>query len=90
MIPESEVTFAGSFLDRADHLRGDDAEMTRRLADPATLVIPFWRGKPLFDLHEAGPRLSWVSAQDALVTDGPEAPIFMGLSDDGLAHFAAD
>lgn len=90
MIPESEVTFAGSFLDRADHLRGDEAEMTRRRADPETLVIPFWRGKPLFDLQEAGPRLSWVSATDALVADSPEAPVFMGLDDEGLAHFAAD
>lgn len=90
MIPESEVTFAGSFLDRADRMRGDAEEMTRRLADPATLVIPFWRGKPLFDLHESGPRLSWVSAKDALVTDSPEEPIFMGVDDDDLAHYAVD
>ena len=90
MIPESEVTFAGSFLDRADHLRGDEAEIARRLSDHATLVLPFWRGKPLFDLYESGPRLSWVSALDALISDGPEAPVFMGLDDDGLAHFAAD
>ncbi|MFV0475047.1 MAG: NAD(+) diphosphatase [Pikeienuella sp.] len=90
MIPESEVTFAGSFLDRADRLRRDEAEIARLLAAPATRVTPFWRGKPLFDLTEAGPRLAWVSATDALVTESPEAPIFMGLDESGLAHFAAD
>lgn len=90
MIPESEVTFAGSFLDRADRLRGEDAEIARRLADPATRVIPFWRGKPLFDLPETGPRLHWVSATDALVADSPAPPVFMGVDDDDLAHFAAD
>ncbi len=90
MIPESAVTFAGSFLDRADRLRGDEAEMTRRLADPATRVSPFWRGKPLFDLSESGPRLTWVAATDALITDSPEPPVFMGLDDAGTAHFAAD
>ena len=90
MIPESEVTFAGSFLDRADHMRGDEAEIARRLADPATLVSPYWRGKPLFDLAEEGPRLTWLSATDKLIAEGPETPIFMGLAEDGVAHFAAD
>lgn len=91
MIPESEVTFAGSFLDRADHLRGDDAALAGYLADPATLVIPFWRGKPLFDLRAEGPRLSWVSAQDNLITESPAPHVFMGIDpDDGRAHFAAD
>lgn len=90
MIPESAVTFAGSFLDRADRLRTDVAEMARRLADPDTRVSPFWRGKPLFDLGEAGPRLTWISATDDLVTDSPEPTLFMGLDDHGCAHFAAD
>lgn len=90
MIPESAVTFAGSFLDRADILRGDEAEMTRRLADPATRVSPFWRGKPLFDLYDTGPRLTWISALDELITESSEAPVFMGLDDQNTAHFAAD
>ncbi|MEM7544966.1 MAG: NAD(+) diphosphatase [Pseudomonadota bacterium] len=90
MIPESAVTFAGSFLDRADRLRGDDEEMTRRLANPVTRVSPFWRGKPLFDLSNDGPRLRWVSATDELITNSPAGPVFMGLDDAGTAHFAAD
>ncbi|WBU54302.1 NAD(+) diphosphatase [Paracoccus sp. SCSIO 75233] len=90
MIPESAVTFAGSFLDRADRLRGDDAYIAQQLSNPAALAVPFWRGKPLFDLTDSGPRLCWVKVTDDLIADGPEGPIFMGLDDGGLAHFAAD
>lgn len=90
MIAESDVTFAGSFLDRADRLRSDAAELARWMADPATRVSPFWRGKPLFDLTDAGPRLAWLSATDRLIVDCPEPVVFMGLDEGGVAHFAAD
>lgn len=90
MIPESEVTFAGSFLDRADKLRGDGPEIARRLAEPASRAVPFWRGKPLFDLTEEGPRLSWLSVVEPLVSESPEPPLFLGLDEAGVAHFAAD
>ncbi|MBC9247937.1 NAD(+) diphosphatase [Paracoccus sp. 11-3] len=90
MIPESDVTFAGSFLDRADRLRADAAQMARLLVDPASRVSPFWRGKPLFDLTPVGPRLAWISATDPLIVNCPEPLVFMGMDDDGLAHFAAD
>jgi NAD+ diphosphatase len=90
MIPESDVTFAGSFLDRADRLRGDADWLSARLADPGSMVLPFWRGKPLFDLTASGPRLAWLSATEDLVVDCPEPTVFMGLDDAGVAHFAAD
>ncbi|MEX2518096.1 MAG: NAD(+) diphosphatase [Paracoccaceae bacterium] len=90
MIPESEVTFAGSFLDRADRLRSDAEGIARRLADSESRVSPLWYGKPLFDLTEAGPRLAWLSATDALVSESAEAPIFMGIDDEGTGHFAVD
>ncbi|MDB6176411.1 NAD(+) diphosphatase [Paracoccus sp. Z330] len=90
MIPETDVTFAGSFLDRADRLRSNPTEIAARLADPSSLVSPFWRGKPLFDRTADGPRLAWLSSRDRLIADCPESPIFMGLDGDGLAHFAAD
>lgn len=90
MIPEVDVTFAGSFLDRADRLRGDATALARLLASPDTRVSPFWRGKPLFDLTEEGPRLAWLPATDDLVTACPEPVVFMGLDVDGVAHFAID
>lgn len=90
MIPESAVTFAGSFLDRADRLRSDTQGIAARLADPASLVSPFWRGKPLFDLTKDGPRLAWLPATDRLIADCPEPVVFMGLDACNRAHFAAD
>lgn len=90
MIPEANVTFAGSFLDRADRLRGDAAIMARLLADPESRVSPFWQGKPLFDLTGEGPRLAWLPAADPLVTGCSEPVVFMGLDAGGVAHFAAD
>lgn len=60
------------------------------LDDPASLVLPFWHGKALFDLTAHGPRLAWISAADQLIADCPEPPIFMGLDSSGLPHFAAD
>ncbi|MCF3973649.1 NAD(+) diphosphatase [Paracoccus salsus] len=90
MIPETDVTFAGSFLDRADRLRADAEGMAQRLADPVSRVLPFWRGKPLFDLTEDGPRLAWLSAVDPLILACPEPLLFMGLDEAGTAHFAAD
>ena len=41
------VTFAGASNDRAAWLRGDAAAIARYLGDPATRVLPIWRGKPM-------------------------------------------
>jgi len=39
--------FAGSYLDRAAHLRKDAAFIAAALADPATLLVPVWRARSL-------------------------------------------
>lgn len=90
MICESEVTFAGSHLDRADRLHADAAGMARLFADPASLVLPFWHGQPLFDLTTDGLRLAWLSAGDPLIAGGAEPEVFLGLDAAGTAHFAVD
>lgn len=77
------VTFGGSGLDRAAHLR-KDADALAGLLDGGT-VLPLWRGKPLIDGGEA---LGWLSP-DSPVLAGAGAPVFLGL-DDGLARFASD
>ena len=63
MIPETSITFAGSFLDRADALRTDIPGLDAHMNNPASLTLPFWQGKPLFDLTPDGPRLAWVRIQ---------------------------
>lgn len=39
--------FATEGLDRADHLRGDEAWLAARLDDPESLLVPVWRDKSL-------------------------------------------
>lgn len=90
MIDESEITFAGSCLDRADRLRGDGAAIARHLADPATRVLPFWQGKPLFDATDAGPRLVWLAASDPMISGAVATMLFLGLGSDSTAHFAIE
>ena len=82
------VTFGGSGLDRAAHLRGNAEALTRMLADPATGVMPIWRGKPLIagqDRDAPG----WLASDHAIFEEADEAPIFLGL-DDGIARFVRD
>jgi NAD+ diphosphatase len=77
------VTFGGSDLDRAAHLRHDADQMaTLRRAGKILLL---WRGKPL--LAEAA-TLGWVDA-DHPVVQGRTASVFLGL-DAGVARFAQD
>jgi NAD+ diphosphatase len=89
------VTFGGSALDRAGHLRGDAAALARLLA--AGTVLPVWRGKPLL----AGPgrdALGWLPAGHPALAQGGDA-VFLGLDghsasqdagEGGGARFAVD
>ena len=90
MIPESQVTFAGSYLDRADRLRGDVAALARLAADAGARALPVWHGKPLFDLMGDGPHLAWLPTTDPLIATASEPRLFLGLDPAGAAHFAAD
>jgi NAD+ diphosphatase len=81
------VTFGGSGLDRAAHLRVDPQAVEGMLRDPATRVLPVWRGKPLF---AAEPRLlAWLEAGHPVLGAADEAPVFLGL-DAGTPRFAVD
>ncbi|WP_295047785.1 NAD(+) diphosphatase [uncultured Paracoccus sp.] len=90
MIDESDITFGGSYLDRADRLRGDARAMAGFLGDPASRALPFWRGRPLFQTVGDGPRLVWLAATDGMVAGHAESALFLGLDDGGIAHFAVD
>jgi NAD+ diphosphatase len=80
------VTFGGSGLDRAAHLRGDAAAVEAMLRDPSARVLPIWRGKPLF---AGDPRdLGWLAPGHAALSPADEAPVLLGL--DGGPRFAVD
>jgi len=77
------VTFGGSGVDRAAHLRGDPAAMADGLASGRVLAI--WRGKPLAALSGG---LVWLPASHAVAASGLP-PVFLGL-DAGVACFTSD
>lgn len=77
------VTFGGSGLDRAAHLRGDADRLAQMLAQGA--VLPVWRGKPLM---QDGAGLGWVGANNPVLAHGV-APVFLGLDGD-VPRFACD
>lgn len=75
------VTFGGSGLDRAAHMRRDP---------PEGGVLPIWRGKPLMALASNDARAPVFLADDHLVfSDAGEPAVFLGL-DDGAPRFARD
>ena len=81
------VTFGGSGLDRAAHLRGSKAALFELLGKDETGVLAIWRGKPLIEL-ETG-HVAWLSHDHAVFEAADEEAIFLGI-DDGAARFARD
>jgi NAD+ diphosphatase len=85
-----QVTFGGSGLERAAHLRADAAAMDLHLAAGRRLVL--WRGKPLVRVAAGGAvNLHWLEPDSAVfggAADPTLSPIFLGL--DEAALFAVD
>jgi len=73
--------FTGGWLDRADHLRGDAAALSRALADPRARLMTLDGGDPVID---AGGRIAWTTLAD-LADDA--AAIFLGIDAQGTPHF---
>ncbi|WP_170427386.1 NAD(+) diphosphatase [Ruegeria arenilitoris] len=86
------VTFGGSGLDRAAHIRGDAEKLGQARQHPGAKCLLLWRGKVLVK-GEALDQLGFVSMTHKLVESGPggsvEQPVFLGVSDDAPV-FAAD
>lgn len=88
--------YTTSPIDRASHLRDDEAWIAGRLADPDTLVVPVWRSRNLMRGAEHGAPeavLPTIEAARSLASSGgPTA--FLGLWQDGAfagrAVFAVD
>ncbi len=78
------VTFGGSALDRAAHLRSDIGAVT---SDPAARAIILWRGKLLLDGDDAG--LSRVPLDHPIIADASDMRLFLGVDDNGPV-FAAN
>ena len=74
------VTFGGSGLDRAAHLRADP---------PMGDVLPLWRGKILLSEGDEGRSPIFLPADHVVFEDAVEPAIFLGL-DEGVARYARD
>ncbi len=86
--------YTGSPLDRASALRDDEAWITSRLADPASLFVPVWRSRTLVQgdgiQGDAPPQavfLTSLAAEAVRMEGGPWA--FLGLQAE-QAVFAVD
>jgi NAD+ diphosphatase len=85
-MPAAELClFAAEPLDRASEQRLDTAWIAAKLADPASILIPLWRGDPLTRGNDAA--FLSVAARSEFPADAPCA--FLGLAN-GKAHFAID
>lgn len=84
-MPLSAVTntFAGNPLDRASERRGDRDWVRARLADPESLALALWNGRPLVEDApgpDGGLRLAYLpTALASELAAGDERTLFMGL-----------
>lgn len=87
-----QVTFGGSGLDRAAHVRDDAAALRGALADPSARCVLMWRGKPLV-VGAARDALAKLAMDHPVLTAGHggviDMLVFLGL-DDGAPRFACD
>ncbi|WP_170603329.1 NAD(+) diphosphatase [Ruegeria arenilitoris] len=88
-----QVTFGGSGLDRAAHIRGDAKMLAKVKSGGAAKCHLIWRGKVLVQ-GEGLDSLASVPMHHDIITQGPggavEQPVFLGLGDQDVPHFAMD
>ena len=80
--------FAGSRLDRAAHLRRDEAALEALQKAPGSRLLPLWRLRGLIALEPA-PALAWqpMARLEEFAGEGKEL-IFLGLDEAGAGCFA--
>ena len=82
--------FAGPYLERAAHLRKDAASVASALADPATVLVPLWRGRNLVSGSRDERRAVLPPATPALRGTVPESELVMLGWFEGRACFATE
>ena len=83
--PAEFCLFAAEPLDRCSEQRCDEGWLAARLADPATLVLPLWRGDPL----TRADRAAFLNAGALGAFPADARKVFLGLAK-GAAYFAVD
>ena len=83
--------FAGNPLDRASYQRSQVDWVAQKIADPDSLAMVLWNGKPMVENRNGGgSQIAYVRAAMAEgMSDGGERLLFMGLWKE-TAVFALD
>ena len=85
-----QVTFGGSGMNRAAHIRADADALDAALHHPDAACVLLWQGKPLM----RGEALAMVPMNHPVLTRklgrAIEAPVLLGLEDSGAPNFACD
>jgi len=87
-----QVTFGGSGLDRAAHIRADRVQLETAQNNPKARCVVLWRGKPLVT-GEGRDELALVEMDHLVLqagTMGPDNLIFLGFGHDQAPVFACD
>jgi NAD+ diphosphatase len=74
------VTFGGSDLDRAGHLRSDDAALTALASTAGAGVVVLWRGKPLVTGAAGEARLGLLEPGHPVLAASEGKSVFLGLA----------
>lgn len=74
-----QVTFGGSDLDRAGHLRGNAEALARLSARAGAGVVVLWRGKPLVEGPPEMARLAIIHPGHPVLMASAGAQVFLGL-----------
>ncbi len=85
------LNYTGLTLDRATHLRRDEAWVAKLLAHKDSLILPIWRGRNLVHIGNTGPPKAVFPAGSqarALMAEA-DAVVILGL-DQGCAFVAVD
>ncbi|SLN47652.1 NADH pyrophosphatase [Aquimixticola soesokkakensis] len=85
-----QVTFGGSGLERAAHLRNDGAALAQLAQHPQAGFVLAWRGKILVNIAaDSMVHLHFAPATHPLVA-ATKTPLFLGLSEDERPLFAVE
>ena len=82
--------FSGPYLDRAAHLRKDEAFIAQALQNPASVIVPVWHSRSLVRRGPAGWSAAYVEVTHSFACSVPAAELVMLGQFDGRVYFAAD
>ena len=82
--------FSGPYLDRAAHLRKDEAFVAQALASASTVVVPVWRSRSLVRRTANGWCAAYLEVSHTHAARVPPAELVMLGQFDGRVYFAAD